>query len=112
MIRYFETPRSDYPIDEYKERVQVGLLNASRRKRIAQGSGTSVTDVNRLVKQYQYGQNDEKMNSKSGAAAMKAMLGGAGGLGGMEAACHPQQKCKSFPNNFQAQAQARTCLAE
>ena len=67
-----------------KERVQVGLLNASRRKRIAQGSGTSVTDVNRLVKQYQdMARMMKKMNSKGGAAAMKAMLGGAGGLGGM-----------------------------
>jgi signal recognition particle subunit SRP54 len=66
-----------------KERVQVGLLNASRRKRIAAGSGTQVQDVNKLVKQYQ----DMaiimiKMGTKSGAAAMKAMLGG-GGMGGM-----------------------------
>ena len=36
-----------------RERVQVGLLNASRRKRIAAGSGTTVQDVNKLVKQYQ-----------------------------------------------------------
>ncbi|HCD79592.1 MAG TPA: signal recognition particle protein, partial [Alphaproteobacteria bacterium] len=36
-----------------KERRSVGLLNASRRKRIAAGSGTSVQEVNRLVKQYQ-----------------------------------------------------------
>ena len=36
-----------------RERRQVALLNASRRKRIAEGSGTSVQDVNKLVKQYQ-----------------------------------------------------------
>jgi len=36
-----------------RERVQVALLNASRRKRIATGSGTSVQDVNKLGKQYQ-----------------------------------------------------------
>ena len=36
-----------------KERKNVGLLNASRRKRIASGSGSSVHDVNRLVKQQQ-----------------------------------------------------------
>ena len=66
-----------------KERVQVGLLNASRRKRIAAGSGTQVQDVNKLVKQYQdMARMMKKMGTKSGAAAMKAMLGG-GGMGGM-----------------------------
>jgi signal recognition particle subunit SRP54 len=29
------------------------VLNASRRKRIARGSGTTVQDVNRLMKTYQ-----------------------------------------------------------
>lgn len=36
-----------------KERKFYKILNASRRKRIAQGSGTTVQDVNRLLKQYQ-----------------------------------------------------------
>jgi len=35
------------------ERKNVNLLNASRRRRIAVGSGTTVADVNRLLKQYQ-----------------------------------------------------------
>ncbi|NTU42536.1 MAG: signal recognition particle protein, partial [Nitrospirales bacterium] len=35
-----------------KERNDHNLLNGSRRKRIAMGSGTTVADVNRLVKQY------------------------------------------------------------
>jgi signal recognition particle subunit SRP54 len=34
------------------ERRNVQILNASRRKRIAQGSGTSVAEVNRLIKQF------------------------------------------------------------
>jgi signal recognition particle subunit SRP54 len=34
------------------ERQNVHILNASRRKRIAAGSGTSVSDVNRLIKQF------------------------------------------------------------
>jgi signal recognition particle subunit SRP54 len=34
------------------ERLQPRLLNASRRKRIARGAGTTVQDVNRLMKQY------------------------------------------------------------
>ena len=36
-----------------QEREQPLLLNGSRRKRIAQGSGTNITEVNRLVKQFE-----------------------------------------------------------
>ena len=36
-----------------EERRNPAILNGSRRKRIAQGSGTSVQDVNKLVKQYE-----------------------------------------------------------
>ncbi|MEA1650095.1 signal recognition particle protein [Nitrospirillum sp. BR 11164] len=36
-----------------KERRDIKILNASRRRRIALGSGTTVADVNRLLKQYQ-----------------------------------------------------------
>ncbi len=35
-----------------KERVHPNILNASRRQRIAKGSGTKVEDVNRLLKQF------------------------------------------------------------
>ncbi|MGI6201627.1 MAG: signal recognition particle protein [Christensenellales bacterium] len=35
-----------------QERENPGILNYSRRKRIAAGSGTTVTDVNRLIKQF------------------------------------------------------------
>ena len=35
-----------------EERRNVHILNASRRKRIASGSGTSVSEVNRLIKQF------------------------------------------------------------
>merc|ERR1712086_183623 len=52
-----------------KERITVALLNASRRKRIASGSGTSVSDVNRLVKQQQ------------DMARMMKKMGKMGGLG-------------------------------
>jgi signal recognition particle subunit SRP54 len=34
------------------ERTNPALLNGSRRKRIADGSGTTVQEVNRLVKQF------------------------------------------------------------
>ena len=74
-----------------KERVSVGLLNASRRKRIAAGSGASVQDVNKLVKQYQdMARMMKKLGGKTGAAAMKAMMGGmGGGIGGAPGAGMP-----------------------
>jgi signal recognition particle subunit SRP54 len=34
------------------ERTTPKILNGSRRKRIAKGSGTSIQDVNRLIKQF------------------------------------------------------------
>jgi signal recognition particle subunit SRP54 len=36
-----------------QERHQPELLNTSRRQRIAKGSGTSITEVNRLIKQFE-----------------------------------------------------------
>ena len=36
-----------------KERRNPCILNASRRKRIAAGSGTTIADVNRLLKQFE-----------------------------------------------------------
>ncbi len=35
-----------------KERKDYTIINGSRRRRIAMGSGTTVTDVNRVIKQY------------------------------------------------------------
>jgi signal recognition particle subunit SRP54 len=35
-----------------EERTEPGILNASRRRRIARGSGTSLPEVNRMVKQF------------------------------------------------------------
>ena len=36
----------------HQERIRPDIINASRRKRIARGSGTQVSDVNRLLNQY------------------------------------------------------------
>ena len=50
-----------------KERTNPKILNGSRRKRIARGSGNTVQDVNRLIKQYEQMQQMMKMmNKKSG----------------------------------------------
>jgi len=50
-----------------EERKNPKILNGSRRKRIARGSGNSIQDVNRLIKQFNQMQQMIKMlNSKSG----------------------------------------------
>ena len=63
-----------------KERTNVGLLNASRRKRIASGSGSSVHEVNRLVKQQQdMARMMKKVGKVGGMGALKNMFSGLGG---------------------------------
>ena len=56
-----------------KERRTPQILNGSRRKRIARGSGTTVQDVNRLVKQFQMMQKMMKQmtRNKSGRGRMR-----------------------------------------
>ena len=65
-----------------KEKAHVSILNASRRKRIASGSGTSVQEVNRLVKQYMEMAKMMKRIGKHGAGGMLKNLMG-GGLSGL-----------------------------
>ena len=59
-----------------KERADVNIINGSRRKRIALGSGTRVQEVNKLIKQFA---EMKKMMKK-----MKKMQGGKMGLGGFK----------------------------
>jgi len=54
-----------------KERRNPDLLDGNRRRRIAVGSGTSVQDVNRLMKQYLEMKKMMKTVSKMGPSAMK-----------------------------------------
>lgn len=50
-----------------KEREKPAIINPSRKKRIAAGSGTTVTDVNRLLKQYDTMRDMfKKMSGKKG----------------------------------------------
>jgi signal recognition particle subunit SRP54 len=51
------------------ERGNPKILNGSRRKRIARGSGTSIQDVNRLVKQF--GEMKKMMSRFAGKSSMK-----------------------------------------
>ena len=49
-----------------RERERPEILNASRRKRIAAGSGMQVQDVNQLIKQFQETRKLMKQISKRG----------------------------------------------
>jgi len=57
------------------ERRRPDVLNASRRRRIASGSGTQVQDVNRLIKQYREAQKLFKNIKKSGMRGMPRLFG-------------------------------------
>lgn len=56
-----------------KERKKPDIINGSRKKRIANGSGTQIQDVNKLVKQFNQMQ---KMMKKMGKGGMKNMMRG------------------------------------
>lgn len=59
-----------------KERRDPRVLNASRRERIAKGSGTTVQDINRFIKQFEQSQKMMQTLMKMGL--------GKGGRGGMK----------------------------
>jgi signal recognition particle subunit SRP54 len=61
-----------------KERANPNIINGSRRKRIAAGSGTSVQRVNQLLKQY-----DDMKKMMKKFSAMEKTMGKKKGLGGM-----------------------------
>jgi signal recognition particle subunit SRP54 len=68
-----------------KEREQPKLLNPSRRKRIANGSGVDVIEVNKLIKQFEETAKVMKMmsNKDNMAKMMKNFPGLGGGLGNL-----------------------------
>ncbi|MDF7776748.1 signal recognition particle protein [Sphingomonas sp. AOB5] len=74
-----------------KERTKPELINAKRKIRIAKGSGTTVQDVNKLMKMHLEMQTAMKRLKKMGGLkGMMAMLGkGGGGMGGMGGAGGP-----------------------
>ncbi len=65
-----------------KERAKPDIINASRKRRIAAGSGTKVEDVNRLLQQYeQMKKMFKQMNSKGGKRRFGKGLGLPPGFG-------------------------------
>ena len=65
-----------------KERRKPELLNAKRKIRIAKGSGTTVQDVNKLIKMHQEMAGAMKKIKKMGGLAGMAKMFGGGGMGG------------------------------
>jgi signal recognition particle subunit SRP54 len=59
----------------FQERRYPDILNASRRRRIASGSGTQVQDVNRLIKQYRDIKKLMKTFQKSGGRGLPRLFG-------------------------------------
>ncbi len=71
-----------------KERKLPNVIKASRKQRIAAGSGMTVADVNKLLKQHQQMETMMKRMKKMGgpgalASLMSGVAGGAGGPGGL-----------------------------
>ena len=67
-----------------KERIKPELVNAKRKIRIANGSGTTVQDVNKLLKMHQeMGSAMKRLRKMGGMKGLGALLGKGGGLGGL-----------------------------
>lgn len=67
-----------------KERQYPKLINGSRKKRIAAGSGTSIQELNQMLKQFtQMQKMMKKMKGGKGQRMMAQMAAKFGGLGGM-----------------------------
>ncbi|MGI6084810.1 MAG: signal recognition particle protein [Acetivibrionales bacterium] len=60
-----------------QERINPSILNARRRIRIANGSGTTVTDVNRLLKQFE---DMKKLMKQFSGGKVNKLMKGMGGL--------------------------------
>lgn len=78
----------------HEERENPNILRASRKNRIAKGSGTTVADVNRCISEYEKMKTVMKQMSsmaKGGGIPGMPGMGGMGGLGGMKQA-HAMKK--------------------
>ena len=65
-----------------KERLKPELMNAKRKIRVANGSGTTVQEVNKLLKMHQEMATAMKKIRKMGGLGKLGALFGGGGMGG------------------------------
>ncbi|MBL7897151.1 MAG: signal recognition particle protein, partial [Crocinitomicaceae bacterium] len=67
-----------------KERANPDILNVSRKTRIAAGSGTNMTEVNKLIKQFSETKKVmHMMSNKKNMANMMRQMQGMKGMGGL-----------------------------
>lgn len=70
-----------------KERRKPEIIKGSRKRRIAQGAGVSIQEVNQLLKQFDQMQFMMKKAGRGGMkkmmGAMRGMMGSMGGMGGL-----------------------------
>jgi signal recognition particle subunit SRP54 len=67
-----------------KERAKPELINAKRKIRVAKGSGTTVQEINKLLKMHQeMATVMKRLKKMGGLGKLAAMFGGGGGLGGL-----------------------------
>ena len=71
------------------ERRKPALLNASRKKRVAAGSGTSVQEINKLLKAHRQMADMMKKMGKGGMAGLAKQMGQIPGMGGMAGGSDP-----------------------
>jgi PAS domain S-box-containing protein len=81
-----------------RERREPVIIDGSRRTRIARGSGTTVSAVNQLLKQFN---EMRKMMRQMSGGAMPAMPGGMGRMANMAAKAQAQRG-ESLPPGFEA----------
>jgi len=67
-----------------KERAKPEVINAKRKIRVAKGSGTTVQEINKLLKMHQeMATVMKRLKKMGGLGKLAAMFGGGGGLGGL-----------------------------
>ena len=88
-----------------KERANHLIIGPSRRKRIAKGSGTTVQEVNKLLKQFEKTKLTMKKLTRNRGAQAKMMsqlgaMGGMGGMGDMMGGGMPDLSSMKLPKGF------------
>jgi signal recognition particle subunit SRP54 len=90
-----------------RERREPNIIDGSRRSRIAKGSGSSVTAVNQLLKQFD---QMKKMMRQMGGGTMPALPGGMGKMAQM-AARGAAARADALPPGFEALASGMNAAA-
>lgn len=79
------------------ERIRPAILNAKRRQRIAAGSGTTVQDVNRLIKQFEQMETMMRRMKKMGVSGMMGAMKSFMGQGDQEKLAEMQRESGTAP---------------